>query len=129
MSLKRKALGTVAMIGILWATGYMMELLKIDNYMGTTAANALFFGASALLGGYIARTGFVPFALGIWLLIWAAIVYILYRVIEPMGEASVVEIMSHLYGGVLVSLVAACGGTLIGQYLGRRIGANRRVTI
>ncbi len=123
--MKRMALGVAAMLTIGWGLSYASELLGVEHHMAATALNGLIFGVSALVGGFIARSGFVPVALGAWLIIQAVIVYILYRIAEPSGQVSIINILSYNLVTLLVSLFSTWGGAAMGQYLSRRLGVRR----
>lgn len=57
MNVKRMALGVAAMLAIAWGLGYATEFLDVERQLAVTLMNGLIFGVSALIGGFIARSG------------------------------------------------------------------------
>ncbi len=121
MDTKTSALGIAAMLATGWLLGYAIELIGAEAHLTTTIRNGFIFGVSALVGGFIVRSKFIPIALCVCLVQWAVIVYVLYQVAEPVSQVYVADIVSHIAVDLVVSLIAAFCGAALGQNLASRL--------
>lgn len=121
MDTKWSALGIACMLATGWLLAYAIELLGADDQLTTTIKNGFIFGVSALVGGFIVRSRFIPIALCVCLVQWAVIVYVLYQIAEPVGQVYVTDIISHVAVDLAVSLIAAFCGAALGQNLACRL--------
>ncbi|WEN15451.1 hypothetical protein PY254_01885 [Rhodanobacter sp. AS-Z3] len=77
------------------------------------------FVATAI-GAFIARRGFVLPALGLWFAEWLLVVYVVYFIAAPTGQASLLAIIQRNLLSIALSALAVAIGALVGQSLSRR---------
>lgn len=77
-----------------------------------------FFGAA--IGAFIARRDFVLPALGLWLVGWVLVAYLLYSIAAPTGHASFLAIAQINFLSIVLSTLAVAIGALLGQFLANR---------
>ena len=112
---KRIALGLIAM-ALIWLVGN--ELTTFFQFQTSPAIQGVLISLlGAGLGGFIARRGFLFPALALWLLIQALVIYVLYMIAEPTGQASLAKILSYNW----ISFISSAVVTTIGAILGERI--------
>lgn len=125
MSVKRIVAGLVAMVVTACALSFAGELLGIDRFLAV--GGGLSFLTSALVGGFVARSGFVLPALLVWSAVWGAVIYTLYRIAEPTGTASIAGILSYNAMDLAISLIGTWCGAVLGQHASRYFAASRPV--
>ena len=81
------------------------------------AQSALVFFIAALVGGWLAGRRFLLPAVATWLLIWVAIVYLLYRIAAPAGPVSIVGMLQYNWVDLILSGCSTVAGALCGQML------------
>lgn len=97
------------------------ELVALANLaVGPVTQSVVLGFLGTALGAFVARRGFVLPAIGLWLLDWSANIYFLYRIAEPVGQASVIGILQYNLFALSLSLLAVVAGALFGQALARR---------
>ncbi len=118
MNSKRIWLG----LGIAAAFGLVGgELIALaDLAVGPVTQSVALGFPGAVLGAFVARRGFVLPAIGLWLLSWSADIYFLYRVAEPVGQASILGILQYNLLTIILSLLAVVAGAWFGQALAQR---------
>ena len=122
MNIKRIFAGIVVMVAAAWALSFASELLNLDRLLADPISGGLTLLISALLGGFVARSGFLVPALLVWLVSWASTIYFLYRIGEPTNAApSVIDLLSLNSVALATSLIGASAGALLGQHLSRRL--------
>lgn len=119
---KRMILGIIGMLATAWALGQVSELLSLGRHIPDAALGGLGWLIAALVGGSIARSGFVPVAVVAWLLVWGVIIYTLYQIARPVGQASLSGIVSYNAVALGISLAATCIGAQLGQRFAERRG-------
>ena len=98
------------------------ELIALANLaVGPVTQSAALGFLGVALGALVARRGFVLPAIGLWLLGWSANIYFLYRIAEPVGQASVLGILQYNPFAISLSLLAVVAGALFGQALAQRL--------
>lgn len=126
MNIKRIFAGIVVMVATAWALSFASELLNFDRLLADPVSGGLTLLISALLGGFVARSGFLLPALLLWFVVWAPTIYILYRIGQPTSAApSVIDVLSFNAVALATSLIGASGGALLGQHLSRRFTASQ----
>ncbi len=119
MNTKRILLGLAAAAVVGLVAG---ELIALSSFAGDRVVQSVavsFLGAA--VGAFIARRDFVLPALGLWLFEWLVVVYVLYGIAVPTGQASVMAIAQYNLLNILLSALAVVLGALIGQGLGTRM--------
>jgi len=125
MSHKRLWLGLAAMIAVQMVVSNLFMTISPDQIRFIAPQSVLAAFLAALAGGAIARKGFVLPAMGVWLVVWAAITYVLYRIAEPMMQDLMASIIRNNWLAFVLSGVATGIGALLGQWL--TAGRARRV--
>lgn len=118
MSTKRIFPGLAAAAAVDLAAAALVSMTSLAAGSVVQAVAIGFLGAA--VGGYIARRRFVLPALALSLLEWLAALYLVYRIAEPTGQASVVSIVQLNLPAVLLSSVAVVLGVWFGQSLATR---------
>ncbi|MGY0635264.1 hypothetical protein [Luteimonas sp. A478] len=122
MNSRRIFAGIVVMLAAAWALSFARELLNLEHLLADPVSGGLTLFISALLGGFVARSGFWVPALLLWLVIWASTIYFLHRIGAPTSAApSVTDILSFNAVALATSLIGVSAGTLLGQHLSRRL--------
>ena len=115
MDMKRIAIGLVVMY-LVWIVGsQVLSLLNVD--LSQTFQPALMWLVSAGFGGFMARRNFLLPALSLFLLYWGYVIYVLYLIAAPTGQASVLGILHYNW----ISFIASALGVVIGVLLGQRL--------
>ena len=115
MSHKKLWLGLAAMIVVQIILSNLFIAVSADQLGFATLQQVLAALLAAFAGGTVARKGFVLPALGVWLIVWVAITYILYRIAEPTIQDTLASIFQHNWVAFLLSGVATGIGALLGQ--------------
>ncbi|MGN6656881.1 MAG: hypothetical protein ACTHJ9_16255 [Rhodanobacter sp.] len=118
MNMKRILLGLAATVAFGLVAG---ELISLAGFVVNPVLKsiALSFLATTI-GAYIARRRFVLPALSLWLVVWLLVVYIVYSIAEPTGQASFLAITQINLLSIVLSAIAVAIGALVGQALARR---------
>ncbi len=118
MRMNRIVLGLAAMAVFGLVAG---ELVSRANIAIDPALRSLVVGlVAAAIGAFIARRGFVLPALGLCLAEWLLVIYALYRIAEPVAQASVLAIAQLNLPIFLRSAAVVALGALLGQAFARR---------
>lgn len=125
MNTKRIVAGIVAMVATAWAVSFVGQMLNLDRFLADPISGGLGLFLSALVGSFVARSRFVLPALSLWLVLWVAIIYVLYRIAGPVGAPSVIGLLSYNAIALIVSLVGAYSGAVLGQHLSRRLSPSQ----
>lgn len=75
----------------------------------------------AFLGGLIARRGLLLPALVVWLCLWSYLTWVLYRIADGTGNASLSSVLHFNGASIAASFVALVVGVLAGQWLAQRL--------
>ncbi|HEU4670863.1 MAG TPA: hypothetical protein VFR91_09140 [Dyella sp.] len=118
MKMKRIALGLAASVTFGLIAGWLLSLahITIDSLLQIVLVGFV----AATIGAFIARRGFVLPALGLWLVQWLVVVYVLYWIAEPTGQASALAIVQRNMPGFFLSAAAVASGALLGQVFAGR---------
>ena len=117
MNTKRILLGLAAAAVFGLVAG---ELISLANFTVNPALQSAVLGFLATaIGAFIARRGFVLPALGLWLVEWLLVVYLLYFIAAPTGQASFLAIAQVNLRSILLSALAVAIGALVGQALAK----------
>ena len=126
MSKRKTALGVLAMFMVQVVAGALLPDLG-TSVAWLVAQSALVFFVAALVGGWVAGHRFLLPAMVVWLLIWIAIVYLLYRIAAPAGPVSIVGMLQYNWVAFLLSGATTAIGALLGQVIAvsraRRVAA------
>ncbi|MGH8075390.1 MAG: hypothetical protein ACREO4_15165 [Lysobacter sp.] len=125
MSRRRTALGILAMFMVQVAAALLPDLDA--SVAWGVAQSALVFFVAAVVGGWVAGHRFLLPAMAVWLLIWIAIVYLLYRIAAPAGPVSIVGMLQYNWVVMLLSGAATAVGALLGQAIS--VSRARRVAV
>jgi putative Mn2+ efflux pump MntP len=118
MNTKRILLGLAAAAVFGLVAG---ELISLANVTVNPVLQSIVLGFLATaIGAFIARRGFVLPALGLWLVEWLLVVYLLYFIAAPTGQASFLAIAQINLLSIVLSALAVAIGALVGQALGKR---------
>ena len=118
MDTKRILLGLAAAAAFGLVAG---ELISLANFTFNPLLQSVVLGFLATtIGAFIARRGFVLPALGLWFVCWLLVVYLLYFIAAPTGQASFLAIVQINLLGIVLSALAVAIGALVGQALARR---------
>lgn len=90
---------------------------QVKFWMSLESAVRYFFAAG--VGAVVARRSFLVPAVSLAALVWLAATYILYRIGQPAG-AGWAEIAQGQLAGLLLLLLAAIGGSLVGRWFYKR---------
>jgi len=105
------------------------EAIALANVAISPAKEAVATGfVTTVLGAFVARRGFVAPALGLWLLSWAVCVCILYWIVEPTGQASILRILQYNYQSISLSGLAMLVGTFVGRAIAQRVSNTSAAT-
>ena len=97
------------------------ELISLANFTFNPLLQSIVLGFLATaIGAFIARRGFVLPALGLWFVEWLLVVYLVYLIAAPTGQASFLAIAQRNLLGIVLSALAVAIGALLGQALARR---------
>ncbi len=118
MNTKRILLGLAAAVLFGLAAGELISLANLPASPVLQSVAVSFFGA--VVGAWVARTGFLFPALGLWLVEWLAGLYVVYWIAEPTGQASIMAITQLNLASILLSALAVALGVLVGQVLATR---------
>jgi hypothetical protein len=113
-------LGLVAMLTIQCVAETLMAGLGTHQSLYGSAPSILVAVAAASAGGWIAQRRFLLPALLLWATLWCAIVYLLYRVAAPAGDAAPASILIDNATAIACSCAATVLGVTLGQWAGRR---------
>ena len=117
MNTKRILLGLAAAAVFGLVAG---ELISLANFTVNPALQSAVLGFLATaIGAFIARRGFVLPALGLWLVEWLLVVYLLYFIAAPTGQASFLAIAQVNLRSIVLSALAVAIGALVGQALAK----------
>jgi hypothetical protein len=118
MNMKRILLGLAAAAVFGLVAG---ELISLANVTVDPVLQSIVLGFLATaIGAFIARRGFVLPALGLWLVEWLLVVYLLYFIAAPTGQASFLAIAQINVLSIVLSALAVAIGALVGQALAKR---------
>ena len=119
MNFKRLALGLTAM-ALIWIVGNeLIGLFKLQT--SQTIQQILMILLSTGVGAFIARRHFLLPAFALWLLIQTYVIYVLYMIAEPTGQASLTGILSYNW----ISLASSAVAIVVGVALGERLSSHR----
>ncbi len=117
MNTKRILLGLAAAAVFGLVAG---ELISLANFTVNPVLQSAVLGFLATaIGAFIARRGFVLPALGLWLVEWLLVVYLLYFIAAPTGQASFLAIAQVNLRSIVLSALAVAIGALVGQALAK----------
>ena len=111
--------GAVLVLGG-WLLPLMAGRLGLDTLLPGPAVGILAWSGAAALGGFIARTGFLPVALVLWAAVWKLALLALYQIAAPAGGVSVLALLQFNALPMALSLAATVVGTLLGQRVATR---------
>ncbi|MGY1424149.1 hypothetical protein [Lysobacter sp. A289] len=114
-------LGLATLVAVQIVMSNLADAIGADDLSYITSRSVLIAFTAAFAGGIVARKGFVVPALGMWLIIWAAIAYVLYQIAEPFGQAPFASILQHNWVAFLLSGAATAVGAFLGQALAVRL--------
>ena len=118
MDTKRILLGLAAAAAFGLVAG---ELISLANFTFNPLLQSVVLGLLATtIGAFIARRGFVLPALGLWFVCWLLVVYLLYFIAAPTGQASFLAIAQINLLSIVLSALAVAIGALVGQALAKR---------
>jgi hypothetical protein len=118
MNMKRILLGLAAAAVFGLVAG---ELISLANVTVNPVLQSIVLGFLATaIGAFIARRGFVLPALGLWLVEWLLVAYLLYFIAAPTGQASFLAIAQINLLSIVLSALAVAIGALVGQALAKR---------
>ena len=117
MTHKRIWLGLAIMVFVQIGAGALLSAIGVELPGQGTGNSVLVAFAGAFAGGVFARRQFLLPALAVWLVIWAAITYILYSIAAPTGQGSVLSILQYNLVAIALSAVATAIGAILGQML------------
>lgn len=116
----RLVAGGVVLVGVGWLLPVLAQRAGLGAASSTPALFALSWGIASFLGALVARTGFLPVALVLWVAVWKLVLFTLYRISEPVGEASVLGLLQLNALAIVLSLAATIAGALLGQRMAAR---------
>jgi hypothetical protein len=97
------------------------ELISLANFTFNPLLKSVVLGFLATtIGAFIARRGFILPALGLWFVGWLLVVYLLYFIAAPTGQASFLVIAQINLLSIVLSALGVAIGALLGQSLARR---------
>ncbi len=117
MSRKRLLFGLAVMLLVQLVVSNFSTSIFAAAIPDMAMQSALTFFLAAFAGGVVARCGFVLPALGVWLVLWVAIVFTLYQIAAPLVQAPWPSIFQHNWVAFVLSGVA----TGVAAYLGQRL--------
>ena len=118
MNVKRIALG-IATTVLLWAIA--SNIIPLFNLpMPAAAQSFLMTLLSVGLGAFVARRNFLIPAFALLAFYWAYIIYVLYLIAAPTGQASVLGILLTNTSALTLQAFATTIGVIAGQLLGQR---------
>lgn len=118
MNTKRILLGLAASAVFGLVVG---ELISLANFTVHPVLQSVVPGFLATaIGAFVARRGFVLPALGLWFVEWLLVVYLVYFISAPTGQASLLAIAQTNLLSIVLSALAVAIGALLGQSLARR---------
>lgn len=118
MNTQRILLGLAAAVVSELVAGQLLSLTNLSAGPVVQTVALTFLGAA--VGAFVARRGFVLPALGLWLVEWLVVVYLLYRVAQPSGQASIRAIVQLNLLSIVLCALAVVGGVWLGQAVARR---------
>ena len=107
--------GAVLLVVVGWLLPFLAARAGLGDVLTTPEIGALGWAVAAFLGGFVARTGFLPVAFVMWVAVWKLSLLALYQIAAPTGEASVVGLLQLNALAIAMSLAATFAGTLLGQ--------------
>lgn len=120
MRITRVALGLLIFVVILGIGDKLLSIAGTDAGLFGSTPSLLIATGAALVGGIIAQRGMLLPILGLWLIFWVYVIYVLHAIAVPTGAAD----LSATIGANLIAIVssaAALGiGTVAGQALARK---------
>ena len=120
MNASRALGGAVVLLASAWMLSQVSELVGLGRYINDPPRGALGWLVAAFLGGLFARSHFIPVAVGVWAVVWGVILFTLYRIAEPTGQASVPALLQFNAAALALSLGASILGSALGQLASRR---------
>ena len=97
------------------------ELISLASFTFNPLLRSVVLGFLATtIGAFIARRGFVLPALGLWFVDWLLVVYLLYFIAVPTGQASFLATAQINLLSIVLSALAVAIGALVGQALAKR---------
>ena len=122
--MRQLLVATLAAMGTLWLLGFLVSLAGL----GSTAVNApvvnqidpvnLLTTTLAMgVGGYLDGKRFIGVAPAIMVMLWFAIVLVLYQIAKPVQPDALPHILAYNRVQIVMSLLAACAGAAIGAWL------------
>jgi hypothetical protein len=116
----RTIIATIAAFVIATVLGSLLSSLPITgSNVGLVVQPAICLFLAALAGAMIARQPFQGPALFVWCVYWIAVVYILYQIAAPIGQGSVLPVLSHNWLSIAASGLSAYAGALAGESIRR----------
>ena len=116
LHVKRRILAVVVMLAVSTLAGELLALVGFEQWRLQPGLVGL---VAAGLGGFIARTRFVPVALIVHAVVWLAILYTLYRIANGQSTYLAIAGSNALAMAVAFPLVG------LGAYLGQWLSARR----
>ena len=117
MSISKILLGVGAMFAVNMAIGKLLAAMGVEGL--AQHMTAFFFAAFA--GGWIARKRFMLAAIGYWAVAWCVVIYILYSIALPTGQAS----LRGIIGFNVLPIAFTYGAVFVGAGLGQMLATWR----
>lgn len=114
----RPIAGVVTMVAVMLAADLLFPDLG-DSSAWSLAQSVLVPFLAALAGAFIARGRFVLPALVVWVLVWAAVTWVMHRIAPAGAGPTIVAILQYNWLEIVLSLAATVFGAWSGQLLGR----------
>ena len=111
----RLVAGALVLVGAGWLLPVLAQRTGLGAVFSTPAFFALSWGVASFLGALVARTGFLPVALVLWVAVWKLVLFTLYRIAEPVGQASLLGLLQSNALAIVLGLSATIAGALLGQ--------------
>ena len=121
MSHKRIWLGLASLILAHIILSMITQAILPESTASITAQSIVVQFLAAIVGGFVARERFILVAMGVWAALWAAVLYTLYLIAVPTGQASILSIIQHN----VVTLLLSGAATVVGVHLGQALATLR----
>lgn len=113
--MKRMILAVVVMLAVSTLAGEFIGFVGVEQWQPGIVGLV-----GAVLGGFIARTRFVPIALLVHALVWLAILYMLHSIAN--GQTTYLGIAGHSAFAMAVAFPLVGMGAYFGQWVAARRG-------
>jgi hypothetical protein len=115
----RCAAGVYALLSLAWLIPFIARQTGLAHGVPDTVTGPAVWVVATFVGGFVAKHRFVPFAVLAWATVWGLILFTLYSIAAPLGQASLPRLLQYNAVALAATLAANITGAVLGQLAAR----------